>query len=79
MIPDARLDETDVDLVPSTAGWFVLNARDACWFDKPTQGHSVPLTGNDEYEVETFCRDARHGIRVVSPGEPTRTYRCETE
>ena len=28
-------------------------------FDKPGQGHSVPLTGYDEYEAEVFrCRMA---------------------
>lgn len=32
----------------------MLNARDARWFEKPGQGHSLPLTGGDEYEAETF-------------------------
>ena len=44
MVQEAELQETDVGLVPASTGWFVLSARDARWFDKPGQGHSLPLT-----------------------------------
>jgi hypothetical protein len=54
VVPEAHFEDTDAGLVPASTGWFVLNARDARWFDKPGQGYSVPLTGNDEYEAETF-------------------------
>ena len=79
MVPEAQLDDTDVGLVPASTGWFVLNARDARWFDKPGQGYSVPLTGNDEYEAETFFPMLGMAIRVVNPGEPTGAYHWETE
>jgi hypothetical protein len=49
MVPEATLEETDAGLVPASAGWFVMNARDARWRDQPGRGHSVPLTGADEY------------------------------
>ena len=54
MVSEAELEETEAGLVAASVGWFVMNARDARWFDKPGQGHSVPLTGYDEYEAETF-------------------------
>lgn len=79
MIPEAALDETEAGLVPASSGWFVLNARDARWFDKPGQGHSLPLTGDDEREAETFFPMLGMAIRVVEPGEPTGTYHWETE
>jgi uncharacterized cupin superfamily protein len=79
MVPEAELRETDAGLVPASPGWFVLNARDARWFDKPGQGHSVPLTGYDEYEAETFFPMLGMAIRVVRSGEPTGTYHWETE
>ena len=79
MVPEAQLDDTDDGLVPASTGWFVLNARDARWFDKPGQGYSVPLTGNDDYEAETFFPMLGMAIRVVNPGEPTGTYHWETE
>jgi mannose-6-phosphate isomerase-like protein (cupin superfamily) len=79
MVPEASLKETDAGLVTESPGWFVLNARDARWFDKPGQGFSVPFTGYDEYEAETFFPMLGMAIRVVGPGEPTGTYHWETE
>jgi uncharacterized cupin superfamily protein len=79
MVPEGKLEETEAGLVPARGGWFVMNARDARWFDKPGQGHSLPLTGYDEYEAETFFPMLGMAIRVVSPGEPTGTYHWETE
>jgi hypothetical protein len=29
MVPEAKLEETEAGLVPASAGWFVMNARDA--------------------------------------------------
>ncbi len=54
MIPEAELAQTDAGMVPASSGWFVLNARDARWIETPGRGHSLPLTGVDEYEAETF-------------------------
>jgi uncharacterized cupin superfamily protein len=79
MVPEAKLEETEAGLVPASTGWFVMNAREARWFDKPGQGRSVPLTGYDEYEAETFFPMLGMAIRVVPPGEPTGTYHWETE
>jgi len=79
MVPEAELRETEAGLVPASQGWFVLNARDARWFDNPGQGHSLPLTGRDEYEAETFFPMLGLAIRVVGPGEPTTIYHWETE
>ena len=74
MVSEAELEDTGAGLVPASTGWFVMNAREARWFDKPEQGYSVPLTGYDEYEAETFFPMLGMAIRVVSPGEPTGMY-----
>ena len=79
MVPEAKLEDSGNGLAPKTAGWFVLNARAARWFDKPGQGHSVPLTGKDEHEAETFFPMLGMAIRVMSPGEVSTTYHWETE
>ena len=71
--------ETDVGLVPASSGWFVMNARDARWFDKPGRGYSLPLTGHDKYEAETFFPMLGMTIRVIEPGQPSTTYHWETE
>jgi uncharacterized cupin superfamily protein len=79
MVPEATLQQTPAGLVPSSVGWFVLNARDARWLEKPGQGHSLPLTGNDEHSAETFFPMLGMSIRVMQPGEPSTTYHWETE
>ena len=79
MGPEAKLEDSGTGRVPASQGWFVLNARDARWFHKPGQGYSLPLTGADEHEAETFFPMLGMAIRVVDPGEPTATYHWETE
>jgi uncharacterized cupin superfamily protein len=79
MVQEARLEDTDAGLVPASPGWFVMNARDARWFHRPGRGDSLPLTGVDEYEAETFFPMLGMSIQVVPPGEPTTTYHWETE
>jgi uncharacterized cupin superfamily protein len=79
MVPEAELEDTGAGLVPATEGWFVMNARDARWRDQPGRGHSLPLTGTDEYEAETFFPMLGMAIRVLNPGEPADTYHWETE
>ena len=79
MVPEAELEQTDTGLVPASTGWFVLNARDARWWDKPGQGHSLPLTGDDDYVAETCFPMLGMAIRVMGPDEPSATYHWETE
>jgi mannose-6-phosphate isomerase-like protein (cupin superfamily) len=78
-VPEARLDQTEDGVVPATPGWFVLNAKDARWVEKPGQGHSLPLTGLEDHESETLFPMLGMALRVVSPDEPTTTYHWETE
>lgn len=79
MVPEAKLEPTEAGLVPASIGWFVLNAHDARWFDKPGQGYSLPLTGDDAYEAETFFPMLGMAIRVMQPGDVGATYHWETE
>jgi mannose-6-phosphate isomerase-like protein (cupin superfamily) len=80
MVNEARLKETEAGLVPDSTGWFVLNARDARWFQRGDDGAtSLPLTGFDEYEAETFFPMLGLAIRVLQPGAPSATYHSEPE
>ena len=78
MVTEAELRETDAGLVPASAGWFVMNARDARWFRHPGRD-SLPLTGCDEHEAETYFPMLGMSIQVLSPGEPNSMYHWETE
>ena len=79
MIPEAELEQTEAGLVPASTGWFVLNARDARWFHRPGRGDSLPLTGCDEFEAETYFPMLGMSIQVLAPGEPNSMYHWETE
>jgi mannose-6-phosphate isomerase-like protein (cupin superfamily) len=79
MVPEAPLEETDSGLVPAGAGWFVLNAQDAQWMEKPGQGFSASLTGYDEHTAETLFPMLGVALRVIGDGEPSTTYHWETE
>jgi uncharacterized cupin superfamily protein len=78
VVPEAELEQTDAGLVPASVGWFVLNARDARWFHRPRRD-SLPLTGCDEFEAETYFPMLGLSIQVLTPGEPNSMYHWETE
>jgi uncharacterized cupin superfamily protein len=79
VVAEADLERTEAGLVPAGPGWFVMNAREARWFQNPGRGDSLPLTGHDEYEAETFFPMLGMAIRVMQPGQPAGTYHWETE
>ena len=79
MVPEAELEDAGAGLVPRTVGWFVVDVRKARWSDKPEQGWSLPLTGKNEYEAETFFPMLGMALRVARAGEVTTTYHWETE
>jgi uncharacterized cupin superfamily protein len=79
MVPEAPLEQVEEGLVPSGRGWFVLNARDARWFDRPGRGKSLGFTGTSSFEAETYFPQLGVNIRIVDPGEPTTMYHWETD
>jgi uncharacterized cupin superfamily protein len=78
VVSEAPLEETEAGLVAGGEGRFVMNARDARWFARPGR-RSLPLTGDDEYEAETYFPMLGKSIQVLSPGEPNAMYHWETE
>ena len=79
MVREADLEDTGAGLVPTSAGWFVVNAREARWFHREGRGDSLPLTGVDEFEAETYFPMLGMSLQVLSPGEPNAMYHWETE
>jgi uncharacterized cupin superfamily protein len=78
VVPEAELEQTEAGLVPASTGWFVMNARDGRWFHRPGRD-SLPLTGCDEFEAETYFPMLGMSLQVLSPGEPNAMYHWEPD
>ena len=73
MVPEAPLEPTEQGLVPGGEGWFVLNAREARWFDRGPRGAVCTFEGEREFPqlgVNLF---------VLGPGEPMSMYHWEAD
>ena len=78
MVPEAQLEQTEDGLVPVSAGWFVLNARDGRWTHRPRRA-GLSFTGKTEWEADTFFPMLGVNLAVLEPGEPNSMYHWETE
>jgi uncharacterized cupin superfamily protein len=72
-MPEAPLEQTEHGLMPNGEGWFVLNARDAHWWDRGPRGKVMSFDGEPEFE--------QYGVNlfVLGPGEPMSMYHWEAD
>src|SRR2546423_12032117 len=73
MIPEARLERVDEGLAPAGAGWSVLNARKARWYDRGERGLVCSFEGDPEFEQVGV------NVFVLGPGDPMSMYRWEAD
>jgi uncharacterized cupin superfamily protein len=59
--------------VPRGEGWFVVNARDAVWFDAGTLGEYVRFEGESRFPQLGI------NLNVLEPGEPMSMYHWEAD
>lgn len=78
MIPEAPPEQTEFGLVPTGGGWFVLNACEARWNQRPGRA-GLPLTGETEFEADTYFPQLGVSLFRLEPGEPNSMYHWETE
>jgi len=71
MVPEAPFERTDEGLVVAGEGWFVLNARDARWRDRPGRGRALGFEG------KTHFPQLGVALYVLAPGEPIGMYHWE--
>jgi uncharacterized cupin superfamily protein len=73
MVPKAPLEQTEDGLVPAGNGWFVLNAREACWRHRAGRGKVLPFDGEAEFP--------QFGVNlfVLAPDEPMSMYHWEAD
>jgi uncharacterized cupin superfamily protein len=75
MAPEAPFDDTGYGRMPKEEGWFVLNARDARWFDRGARGKLGTFEGEDAAE---FKQVGIH-LFVLEPGNPMSMYHWEAD
>jgi uncharacterized cupin superfamily protein len=73
MVGEARLVETGEGLVPEGEGWFVVNARDVPWGERPG---AFGLTA--AFEGRTDFPHIGVNLRVLPPGRPNCYYHGES-
>ncbi len=75
MVPEAPVERTEHGVVPRGAGWFVVNARDARWFDRGPRGLVCRFEGEGEAEF------AQLGVTLflLGPGETMSMYHWEAD
>src|SRR5262245_13697383 len=73
VVPEARLERTELGLVPHGEGWFVVNARDAAW--RHTDGRTAIV----DFEGEPDFRQLGINVSVMRPGEAMAMYHWEAD
>lgn len=73
VVPEAPLERTDTGVVPAGEGWFVLNVRDARWFDEGELGgrYTSPESENVRFPQLGV------GLGILRPDEPNALYHGE--
>lgn len=73
MVPEAPLEETEHGLRAAREGWYVVNARDATWYDRGERGAICDFEAGQDWEqlgVNLF---------VLGPGQPMAMYHWEAD
>ena len=70
---EARLEQTEHGLVPEGDGWFVLNARDARWYDAEGRGAVCTFEGEPRFPQLGI------NVCVLEPGESMGMYHWEAD
>jgi uncharacterized cupin superfamily protein len=72
-VDEAPLETTELGLVCTGPGWFVVNAREIRWFESAGWGRFSNFGG------DTLFDQLGIGISVLGPGEPLSMYHWESD
>jgi uncharacterized cupin superfamily protein len=78
VIPEAELVPTEHGLVPKGQGWFVVNARETQWWERPGRGVLCEFEGAG-FEGAADFTQLGINLTVLSPGEPMAMYHREND
>ena len=71
MVEQAKLKETEVGLVPEGDGWFVINAREARWYENEAFGQFCRFEGEPRFP------ELGINVSVLHPAQPSCMYHRE--
>lgn len=77
MLSESPLERTEHGLVPTGKGWFVLNAREAPWYERDRRGFYCEFEGFGEHEPD--FSQLGINLTVLRPGEPMGMYHWEPD
>ncbi len=72
MIPEARMEQSDHGLVPTTPGWFSVNVRDAAWVHGGHFADACIFEGED-----VSFPQIGYTLAVLQPGQASALYHRE--
>jgi uncharacterized cupin superfamily protein len=72
MVPEAPLEHSPHGAFPVGDGWFVVNVRDAQWFESDGLGYYAPFEGENAPFGELGVN-----LNLLRPGEPSCMYHGE--
>ncbi|HVU78529.1 MAG TPA: cupin domain-containing protein [Gaiellaceae bacterium] len=75
---EAELVSTERGLVPKGEGWFVLNARETQWWERPGRGVLCEFEGAG-FEGATDFHQLGINLSRLEPGEPMSMYHREAD
>jgi len=71
MVPEAPVQQTEHGLAAHGDGWFVLNAQEAIWRERPGRGFYC------DFEARTDFPQVGVNLQLLGPGEPMAMYHFE--
>jgi len=78
VVPESQLVSTEHGRVPKGQGWFVLNARETQWWERPGRGALCEFEGAGFDGAADFVQLGIN-LTVLSPGEPMAMYHQESD
>jgi uncharacterized cupin superfamily protein len=78
VVPESELVSTERGLVPKGQGWFVINARETHWRERPGRGVLCEFEGAG-FEGATDFEQLGINITILGPGEPLSMYHWEAD
>ena len=78
MVSESELVSTEHGLVPKGQGWFVVNARETQWWERPGRGVLCEFEGAGFEEAADF-EQVGINVTILGRGEPMGMYHWEAD